>query len=177
MNEQEYFNEMISSPTKEDMFVDGAEHFIRLKQQTGYSPDLSLEKDAGLPSYSLKVQEKTASIKDAIKNIDPIVGTAVGLGALVGGIGMYQASKPREELGGKSKGEVDLEDIIVGQQNRPETGLMQKMKNRTTELGHGYAKAFRDHPVKASLMAGATGALGGLRLAKHMGAMATKGKK
>lgn len=142
--DEEQFNELTA----------GAEHFIRLKKQTNQTGE-----------------EKTASLSEKLKQIGPLAGGLMAGGATAGGLSTYLASKPRAELGGKSRAEEDLEAIVEAQKGRPESGLLHKMRNRTSELEHGYAQAFRDHPVKASLLGAAAGASGGYGLAKLLDAL------
>jgi hypothetical protein len=120
---------------------------------------------------SNKLAEKRASMADKLKSIGPLAGTLMAGGAAAGGIGTYLASKPQDHLGGKSRAEDELEGQVKAHQERPETGLLHKMKNRTTELEHGYAKAFRDHPGKAALIGAGAGAAGGYGLAKLLDAV------
>lgn len=117
------------------------------------------------------LSEKRASLAEKLKQIGPLAGGLMAGGAAAGGIGTYLASKPQDELGGKSRAEDELEASVEAQRGRPERGLLHKMKNRTTELEHGYAQAFRDHPVKASLLGAAAGASGGYGLARLLDAL------
>ena len=115
--------------------------------------------------------EKRASLAEKLKSIGPLAAGLMGAGAAAGGVGTYLASRPHDNLDGKSKAESELEAAVAANQSRPEGGLLHKMKNRTTELEHGYAKAFRDHPVKASLLGAGAGAAGGLGLARLLDAL------
>ncbi len=118
-----------------------------------------------------EMRQKTANaLVDAVKSIDPNLLKTTGLGALIGGAGTYLASKPQEDTG-KSRAEEELEGKIEAQKNQPERGLLSKMHHRNTELEHGYAKAFREHPIGAAMMGAATGAAGGYGIGRLAGAM------
>lgn len=139
------------------------------------APGLAL--GAGAATLAKGHKEKKAEDKaklvsalvNKLKGVDPGMLAAMGIGAVGMGTGTYLASRPQEDTG-KSKMEEQFEGAIASQQTKPERGLLQKMKNRGTEFGHGLAQAYRDHPVKASLMGAATGAAGGYGLARMMGA-------
>lgn len=114
------------------------------------------------------MDKEANALVDRVKNIDPTLLAAMGIGAGVGGIGTYLASRPHGEEG-KSRAEEELEAAVEAQHNKPEGGLLSKMHGRNTELQHGYAQAFRDHPVKAGLLGALTGAAGGYSLGKIVG--------
>lgn len=114
-------------------------------------------------------KSKIAGPLQALKNADPVMLSLIGAGALAGGVGTYLSSKP-DKGEDKSRAEKGYERIVQEQQSKPETGFVQSLKNRTTELGHGYAKAFREHPVKAGLLGGVTGGMAGRSLGKLLGA-------
>lgn len=114
--------------------------------------------------------EKRAGLAEKLRSLGPLSAGLMGAGAAVGGVGTYLASRPQEDLGGKSKAEDELEGQVKAHQERPENGLLHKMKNRTTELQHGYAQAFRDHPGKASILGAGAGAAGGYGLARLLDA-------
>lgn len=118
-----------------------------------------------------KFAEKRASMAEKLKSLGPLSLGLMGAGAATGGIGTYLASKPQADLGGRSRAEDELETKVKAQQGRPEKGLLHKMNNRTTELEHGYAKAFRDHPGKAALIGVAGGAAGGYGLSRLLDAV------
>jgi hypothetical protein len=118
-----------------------------------------------------ELAEKRAGLAEKMKSLGPLSLGLMGGGAAAGGLGTYLASRPREELGGKSKAEDELEGMVEAHQKRPEHGLLHKMKNRTTELEHGYAKAFRDHPLKAGIIGAGAGATGGYGLARLLDAV------
>jgi hypothetical protein len=126
---------------------------------------------AGAASYAVGKNEKTAGMSDKLKSIGPLAGLLMAGGAAAGGLGTYAASKPREHLGGKSRAEDELDGQVKAHQERPEEGLLHKMKNRTTELSRGYAQAFREHPGKASIIGAGAGAAGGLGLARLLDAV------
>lgn len=115
--------------------------------------------------------EKRASAAEKLKSIGPLTAALMGAGALTGGVGTYLSSRPQEDLDGKSKAEDELETQVRAHQGRPENGLLRKLMNRTTELEHGYAKAFRDHPGKASILGAGAGAAGGYGLARLLDAV------
>jgi len=132
---------------------------------------LEAVKGPKIKAASDPLSEKRASLAEKLKQIGPLAGGLMAGGAAAGGIGTYLASKPQEELGGRSRAEDELEAFVEAQKGRPERGLLHKMKNRTTELEHGYARAFSDHPVKASLLGAAAGASGGYALTKLLDAL------
>ncbi len=116
-------------------------------------------------------REKTANaIVNSLKD-HPGLASATGLGAILGGIGTYAASRPQKDSG-KSRAEEDLEGKVEVQKSQPERGLLSKMHNRNTELEHGYARAFREHPGKAALIGTVTGAMGGYGIGRLAGGLA-----
>jgi hypothetical protein len=181
MDEDEFLQSLKTDDEKFNEFVAGAEHFVRLKQQSGYEQPApiptekratsSLGSAPGSTLVDAGLAEKRASLAEKMKSLGPLSLGLIGGGAAAGGIGTYLASRPREELGGKSKAEDELEGMVEQHQKRPEHGLLHKMKNRTTELEHGYAKAFRDHPLKAGLLGAGAGATGGYGLARLLDAV------
>jgi len=173
MDEQEFLESLKTDDERFDEFTAGAEHFIRLKKQSGYErpePSFGVEKAASATGQD-SLTEKRAGMADKLKSLGPLTLALMGTGAAVGGAGTYLASRPQEHLGGKSKAEDELEAQVQAHQERPEKGLLHKMKNRTTELEHGYAKAFRDHPGKAGLIGAGAGAAGGYGLARLLDAV------
>ncbi len=119
-----------------------------------------------------EMREKTAnSVLERLKDVNPGLVSATGLGALAGGLGTYLSSRPQKDSG-KSKAEEDLEGRVKAQENQPERGLLGKIHHRNTELEHGYAKAFREHPGKASIIGAITGAMGGYGIGQLAGAAA-----
>lgn len=109
---------------------------------------------------------KTAGIIDTIKN--PYIAVPAAAGALIGGAATYMGSKPRKNLEGRSNSEDDAGNMVRLQNMKGEqdAGFLEKLKNRSTEAAHGYAKAFREHPVKATALGGALGALSGATTAR-----------
>ena len=79
---------------------------------------------------------------------------------------MWAESKPRGATG-QSIVESKLQRVVARQGETQEGGLSSKLKRRTTEFAHGVSKSFREHPVKASVMAAVMGVAGGLRVAHH----------
>jgi hypothetical protein len=116
----------------------------------------------------LERNEKTASLREAIKNIDPALIGPVAGGTALGGLLTYLGSRPHDDLKGRSKTEHQLEKAVNNEEE--ENGLMDKLHNRTTEMGHGYAKAFREHPGKASLIGAGMGAAAGYGIGRLAGA-------
>lgn len=117
-------------------------------------------------------REKTANaIVDAIKHIDPAIAIPTAAGGVAGALLTRHGSKPRHELGGRSKAEHELEAQVDTNSRLPENGLLHKMHNRNTELQHGYAKAFREHPNKATMVGALSGALGGYGIGRLGGAV------
>jgi hypothetical protein len=116
-------------------------------------------------------QDKTASaIAELLTNkraLPYIIG-----GALLMGAGTGLASRPKKELGGKSQAESELNKAVERQQEEGEegAGFGRKMKNRFTEASRGFAKTFREHPIKASLIGGGAGASLGATIARILGA-------
>lgn len=118
------------------------------------------------------VREKTAaSIVEHLKDVNPGLVAATGAGALIGGIGTYLSSRPQQDTG-KSKTEEELEGKVEAQKSQPERGLLSKMHHRNTELEHGYARAFREHPNKAAILGTISGALGGYGIGRLAGGLA-----
>lgn len=245
MDDREFLESLKTDEERFDEFTAGAEHFIRLKKQSGISNDPSpseITKEAaprkasaakrfmegvisgsplehmakgmrraikgpnraagagqatmaaasGTGLYALgkkqgkseakkktaaevetlsPIQEKRAGLADKLKSLGPLSLSLMGAGAGIGGLGTYMGSKPRPELGGKSRAEEELEAKVLANRSLPEDGLLHKMKNRTTELEHGFSQAFRDHPGKASLLGAGAGALAGHGLARVLGGL------
>lgn len=121
-------------------------------------------------SSKLAAMQKTAGILDGLKGMNPGTKALIAGGAAIGAGGTYLASRPQEN--GKSKAEQELEEAVGNQKEGPDTGLLKKMHHRNTELAHGHAKAFREHPVKAGLFGAATGASVGYGLAQMIGGAA-----
>lgn len=118
------------------------------------------------------MREKTAgSVLERLKDVNPGLVATTGFGALAGGLGTYLASRPQKDSG-KSKAEEELEGQVEAHKSQPERGLLNKMHHRNTELEHGYARAFREHPVGAAAIGTATGALGGYGIGRLAGAAA-----
>lgn len=92
----------------------------------------------------------------------------VGLGALGLGGGLYWEST-RKTPRGKSVTEERLENAIASRQGLPEKGLLKKVRNRSQEFHLGLARAFRQHPKKAALLAALVGGQGGYQIAKRLG--------
>lgn len=119
-----------------------------------------------------ELREKTAnSVLERLKDVNPGLVSATGLGALAGGLGTYLSSRPKKDSG-KGKAEEELEGKMEAQKSQPERGLLSKMHHRNTELQHGYAQAFREHPGKASIIGAITGAMGGYGIGQLAGAAA-----
>lgn len=115
-----------------------------------------------------EMREKTAtSISERLMSVNPGLIAATGIGAIAGGLGTYLASRPQKDTG-KSKAEEELEGKVEAQKSQPERGLLSKMHHRNTELEHGYAKAFREHPGKAAIF----GTIGGAALGHGIGRLA-----
>jgi hypothetical protein len=124
-----------------------------------------------LNSKLAELREKTAgSMVDNLKNVNPGLVAATGLGALAGGLGTYLASRPKKDSG-KSRAEEELEGKVDAQKSQPERGLLSKMHHRNTELEHGYSRAFREHPMGAAAIGTATGALSGYSIGRLAGAI------
>lgn len=143
-------------------------------------------KDCGKVKTACMCSTKTASaniLKQALKEklAEPnwnklMLGATTGLGAIAGGVGTYLASRPQKETG-KSKSEEELESMVASQKDKPENGLLHKLKNREVENAHGFSKAFREHPVKASLIGAGMGALAGRSIGQLAGAIGKRGVK
>lgn len=128
-----------------------------------------IKQAAALLRYRL---QKMASVpwKDVVR--DPaalLVGGTIGAGT---GLLSYLNSRPKDELKGKSEDEVRLEGKVKANKERGEehAGLVRKLRNRMTEMEAGSAKAFREHPLKASLLGGVLGTGAGLGIARMLGA-------
>lgn len=197
MNERDFFDGIKSDEDKAAEEMAGAEYFVHLKRQTApekvadFDPGAVLEKGARLgqavsgianlgPSAVEKLKEalkvfdskekKAVSLLEVAK--DPASWPAAGIGAALLGGHTYIKSKPRKELGGQSEHEYAYNNAVREQRARGEegAGLSRKVTNRTRELVAGLAKAFREHPAKATLLGMGTGALTGLSIARMMGA-------
>lgn len=103
----------------------------------------------------------------ALKTIDPSLLASIGIGAGTAGVGTYLASRPQEN--GKGRAEEQLEETVKNHEEKPADSLRGKMHQATTKMMHGYSKAFREHPVKASLMSTVTGGMAGYGLGRMMG--------
>ncbi len=206
MNEIDFLRGIEGEKQQGSDLISGAEHLVRLRIQTGQSqelyPDLELEKQAGELTESLNTPPikckdcgkiktacmcgyKTASaniLKQALRDklasdwSKGMLATTTGLGALAGGVGTYLASRPQKDTG-KSKSEEELEGMVASQKNKPENGLLHKLKNREVENAHGFSRAFREHPIKASLIGTGIGALAGHSIGQLAGAAAKHGAK
>lgn len=115
-------------------------------------------------------QKTASSIVEHLKDVNPGLVAATGVGALLGGVGTYLSSRPQADTG-KSRAEEELEGKIEAQKSQPERGLMSKMHHRNTELEHGYAQAFREHPNKAAVLGTITGAMGGYGIGRLAGGL------
>jgi hypothetical protein len=116
-----------------------------------------------------ELKEKKANALAAIK--DPASWPFMAAGGLLAGGHSIMQNRPKKDLGGKSENEISKEDAVARLRARgEEKGLFQKLKNRTTEMEAGTAKALREHPVKASLIGTGVGAGLGLGLAQLLGA-------
>lgn len=164
MDDTEFFNGLKSTEDSNNEFVAGAEHFVRLKKQTG------LSKDSG------EELEKMANPIQAIKEMDPALRTVMGIGAGLGAASTYLGSRPQKKLEGKSRAESELEGAVNAQKETPPGGFLSKIHRSNTELAHGYAKAFREHPLKAALMGAASGAAAGHTIGNIMGTIRRGGK-
>ena len=190
MDDSEFYDNMKSDEEKFSEQVAGAEHLVRLKLQAGQTTttdrdaDLELAKEAdfedehgcydtksSIAPRLRKALEKRAGLGDLIgkSGVNPVMAGLMGIGAVGNGAATYLASRPKERLGGKSSAEADLENAVQAQNLRPEDGFLDKMNRRRTEFQHGISKAFREHPVKGSLISAGTGAAGGAAIGKLLG--------
>lgn len=117
------------------------------------------------------LQKLGFDLKSFAKN-PQVIGAVVGAG--LGAGSTFLKHRPQERLGGYSKGEVESAERIVAREGRPETGFLEKIKNRTGELEHGLSRAFREHPVKGSMVGAGVGALSGASLVRALGALGGK---
>ncbi len=145
MDDSDFLNSLKTDEEKFQELVDGAEHFIRLKHASI------------LPKSTPKI------------DIIPLMLT--GAGAVTGGISTYLASRPRQELQGQSKREVELGKQIEETKDLPDKGFIDKLRKGNRNLEYAYAKAFREHPGKASILGAGVGALVGRRLSRALGAL------
>lgn len=113
---------------------------------------------------------KEAGLKDKLDTLNYGTAAMMAGGGIAGGLGTYLASRPQKDTG-KSRAEEELEESVAGISPERERGLLKKMKNRTTEMTHGYAKAFREHPVKAGLLGTASGIGAGYGLSRAAGGL------
>lgn len=198
MDNDQFFQSLKPDDDKNTEYMAGAEHLVRLRQQTGFSKrsDEDLQEDlsklafAGYENNELQGKledspimdrgiqaklrarylEKCSSIVDKAKDIDPVIAALVATGGLVGGVGTYLNSKPRDNLGGKSKSEILADKAVAGNKATPEGGLISKMRRGNDELSQSYAKAFKEHPIKASLLGSILGGATGYSVARAGGA-------
>jgi len=103
---------------------------------------------------------------------NPFLLGAAGAGALGNAIMSHHANKPREELGGKSKGEKAYEELLAQQHAQGEQGqgFLHKVKNRYNEFSGGLSKTFREHPRESTALGAVVGAGAGFGLGKLLGA-------
>ncbi len=128
-----------------------AEHFVRLKQQTG------------LEAYRQEQElEKVAKLSD----IDPFMLAIPAIGAAIGGAGTYLSSRPNKDKGGTSADERATGAIARSTQPDKHSGYLAKLRHAGTNAMHEVAKASREHPLKAALLGSAGGALSGYGLTK-----------
>lgn len=206
MDENEFLRGIEGEEQQGTDLVSGAEQLVRLKIQAGQQTqpryeDLEIEKKADL-SESIGTAAmckgcgkiKTAcgckakmaavlkaALREKLAAPSPewnksMLAATTGLGALAGGVGTYLASRAQDDTG-KSKMEENLGASVKANESKPERGLLQKLKNRETESAHGIARAFREHPVKASLMGALTGGGLGYGLGQLGGARLLRGGK
>lgn len=115
------------------------------------------------------------SVPGALKTPEGIALALLGAGA--GGLHTYGRSKPRAELGGHSRDEVDTATALA---TPPAAGasFAQRLHRRQQEFEHGLAHEFRTDPGKAALLGAGVGGTLGLTAAQLLGAvknLATKG--
>ena len=122
------------------------------------------------------IKQTGKGVVDRVNNMDPVVKYLMaGTGAVMG-LGTYLGSRPQQELGGKSKLEVSAERDLANNKNTPEKTLGDKMHARNSELAAGYAKAFREHPVRAALLTVPFGMATGYGIARAGGAGVRAGR-
>lgn len=132
--------------------------------------DLKEDQDEDMQEWadaaSLLVKLKSAqSLPDKIKAY--AIPAAIGAGVL-GGLAWVE-NRPRSDTG-QSIIESRLERAVESRRDSPEpSGLLPKLRDRTTEFAYGTSRAFRQHPVKSALMAALTGAAGGKTIADRLG--------
>lgn len=132
-------------------------------------PDM-LEKKAGLRGVAEAIKmslPQSSNIHSAL---------TMGMAGIGGGLA-YNRFHGRENLNGRSKAEVEAEkkltDLKSSGSDESKLGLPGKLSNRMTEAGPGIAKAFREHPVGATLGGAILGGTTAGGIAKALGAVGT----
>lgn len=126
-----------------------------------------------MPNGEVKTSSLTQAMKKLGFDIKGIAKNPQVLGAMIGaGLGagnVFMKSRPKSHLGGRSSAEFEAEAQVAARQGQPETGFVEKLRNRMGELQHGVAKTFREHPAKGSLLGAGVGAMGGVSLVRALG--------
>lgn len=182
MNEVDFLRGIEGEEQNSTDLVSGAEHLVRLKIQSGQQTeqkyeDLELKKEAGSSKSKVAAaQTLKAALQEKVASGDwnkKMLALLTGAGAAAGGVGTYLSSRPQADTG-KSKMEEELGAAVEANKMNPERGFLEKLKNRETESAHGFARVFREHPVKASLLGAVTGAASGYGLGQLGGAVARR---
>jgi hypothetical protein len=132
--------------------------FRRARQEIAIDPSSFLEKDAINFKALKKVLPRAAT--------DPGSLAIVGGTAALFGVSNYLKSRPRKELGGKSKMQVKYEDIVKAQEAvgpKKDDKLSKKLHRRLNVFRRDVAQDFAEHPRAAGVTTAALGAMvGGL---------------
>lgn len=91
-----------------------------------------------------------------------------GIGALIGGGMGYLGSRGKEEYGGKSKAEVELNAAKDRQPEKP-NGIGQAVGKHVTNIHADVAEQMRKHPLAATLTGAGIGAGLALRISSMLG--------
>lgn len=150
MNDHDFYQGLKDDATHEDEFAAGAEHFVRMKRQTGLD------------------QHQFQEELEKVAGIDPlmIVGPAIGAG--VTGVLTYLRSRPKDN--GKSKDEEDAQELMRSTKPESKDGYVAKLRHNFSTTSRDLARTAKEHPVKAAITGAGAGGLAGHTIAKLLGA-------
>lgn len=144
-------------------------------ENPGGVPEMLMEQNqsVGMDPAATPMPKVAADLRSMLtaRRLIPIAtGAAIG-GGLMMGANMPIKGKDKSYL--QIKSEKDLEN------QNPDAdeggmGLIQKLKRRATEAGPGIAKALREHPIQATLMAAAAGGKAGNTIGRRLAAAVPK---
>jgi hypothetical protein len=115
---------------------------------------------------------KTAGALEVASKVIKHKAFVPAVGGTLGALSFYRGSKPREELGGKSRDEIEsARDLKISRMEKPEKelGFTGKIDRRLDESKIGLSKTLREHPIRAALLGAGVGAYTGQQLKSIMG--------